>query len=164
MERTQRAAEERRSAGLIESRAATRSVGSSAQVDGGTPASPDEEPEKDERGQSSTSAETSRLLSPDCAVGAESNVDGTSLCDNQDATSVTLLSASGGTGRRLSPTSLAERRRHGLRTFWRMHQRALLFAFFVVFIIGCLVATEMDRRLTVRPHKAVAESSDKEIR
>ncbi|KAH7984582.1 hypothetical protein HPB52_022856 [Rhipicephalus sanguineus] len=160
MERTQRGAEERRSAGLIESHDATRNVGSSAQADSGTPASPDEEPEKDERGrntndggESSTSAETSRsrllMSSPDCEVAVESNVDGTSSCRSEDATPVTSLRASGGIGRRLSPTSLAARRRHGLRTFWRMHKNALLIAFFFVFVIGCLTATAMGGRSRV---------------
>ncbi|XP_075736650.1 uncharacterized protein LOC119161812 isoform X1 [Rhipicephalus microplus] len=160
MEKTQREAEERCSAGLFESRAVTKIVGrQEAQADVGTL---DEDTEKDDHRQPSKSAETSRLLSPGGAVRTEFTMGSTSLCESQDVTSVAPLNVSNGRGRRLSPTSLAERRRQGLRTFWRVHKNTLLYAFFIVLIIGCLTATEMGRRLAVSPQKAVAESSERD--
>ncbi|KAL3189078.1 hypothetical protein MRX96_003218 [Rhipicephalus microplus] len=77
MEKTQREAEERCSAGLFESRAVTKIVGrQEAQADVGTL---DEDTEKDDHRQPSKSAETSRLLSPGGAVRTEFTMGSTSL-------------------------------------------------------------------------------------
>ncbi|XP_070385716.1 uncharacterized protein [Dermacentor albipictus] len=163
------ATEERRPPLLAETRTpsiATKSV-CSPSADSGIPprASRDVKPETPEEPQPgpkrgttdgaelSSSAEccsSHAPASPDSAMVVESTIDSTSLCESQDATSVTSLRAtSGGRGHHLSPAAAAARRRRALRTFWQMHKKALLFAFFVVFIVGCLVATALDHRRTV---------------
>lgn len=177
--------EERRSPVLIESRApwppTTRVCLSPADSAMPARALPDEKPEKPEAAQhgpntdatdgakSSSSAESSSsrvVASPDSAVVVESTIGSTSLCDSQDATSVTSLRAtSGGRGRQMSvpeAAAYAARRRRAIRTFWRMHRNAMLIVFFVLFIVGCLMATAVDRRRTALADLAAAAMAPSE--